>query len=132
MHRKYSIGFEDDQVGCRSLGYCEREGRDRAEDERRYAEFLRREGYVVISVEDGVATVAADARGVVRSHTVSSLTTRLAAILDDELIALADDLQALLGRDAALDDRAPLAAHDLAAGVDALNRARTSLVRART
>ncbi len=118
MHAKYAIGFTSKLMGCAALGRCEREGRDRAEEERRYAEFLTREGYVVISVEGGQATVAADARGVVRSHTVASLTARLAAILDEELTELVEGA----GSDSI---------SDLAEGVDALNRARNAIVRAR-
>lgn len=74
-------------MGCKTLGYCEREGRDRDEEHRRYAEFLTREGYDVISVEDGVARVRSDAGGVVKREkadpeelfVVNAVTRRLIA-----------------------------------------------------
>lgn len=66
MMNRYQVFFGD-KMGCATLGYCEREGRDRDEEHRRYAEFLKREGYTVLSCEGGHARVAVDAGGIVRS-----------------------------------------------------------------
>ncbi len=59
---RHQVAFEKGTMGCAALGWCEREGRDRAEEERRYAEFLVCSGYDVVSVEGGTATVRPDKR----------------------------------------------------------------------
>jgi len=49
---KFEVEFTKTQMGCAALGYTEREGRDRTEEMRFYAEFLRNQGYVVTEVSE--------------------------------------------------------------------------------
>ncbi len=71
---RYKIVFGD-KMGCLALGYCEREGRDRDEEHRRYAEFLVKEGYTVISCEGEYAMVAVDAERIVRTPAMDPAET---------------------------------------------------------
>lgn len=68
MINKYDVGFDGTIMGCATLGYAEREGRDRTEEMRHYADFLRREGYEVTEVSEDpcYVRVRTDAGGIVR------------------------------------------------------------------
>lgn len=69
MLSKYTVGFTDTTMGCASLGYTEREGRDRTEEMRRYAEYVEAKGYVVTETGDGWVRLKTDAGGIFRKET---------------------------------------------------------------
>lgn len=56
---RHMVSFRGLQMGCKALGYCEREGRDRTEEQRRYGEFLASKGIHLVEFENGWAVVRA-------------------------------------------------------------------------
>lgn len=57
---RHEVGFGDEEMGCPELGLIEREGRDRTEEMRAYAEYLEKIGYVVTETSEEPPYVCVD------------------------------------------------------------------------